>query len=402
MDKANGAKANRERMESKGVKHAVASRERNEPFNGRMAVRFASGAGTAAWACRAVNTDGLPATIRRHAEGRGRRDLDIAGPRTGKSGKAARELDEGLRKPRTRKGAGRVCGRTGKLKNSTRAGKYFKVEVVPREDAPSKDAPSKDAPVKRERAEVPGSKAGCPGVSCIGRNRLGLETAEVLKLNFSPAGIEGVFKRLKSEPGFRPFLRSSERRTGARVYISCLARQFVNYIRRKLKAAGVNGSWATVGNRMETRKTAAPAAKANGTDANSPIETAATPNAAVRAYFKAMGMGSGPETRKVKPVPPAQAGRQARRRLVTGRARLPGPRGAGEAPPRLSGRPVRAAVLPRAVPGGCGGCFMERRRSRHCRGTGSRDDGRGVRDSIGGGRRTGSTPLTPGCDWRRF
>jgi hypothetical protein len=55
---------------------------------------------------------------------------------------------------------------------------------------------------------------------------------------------------------------------------------------------------------METRETAAPAAKANGTDANAPIETAATPIAAVLAYFKAMGMGSGPETRKVKPVPP--------------------------------------------------------------------------------------------------
>ncbi|MDR1314981.1 MAG: hypothetical protein LBQ12_15140 [Deltaproteobacteria bacterium] len=40
MDKANGAKANRERREAKGIKYAVASRERNEPFDRRMAVRF--------------------------------------------------------------------------------------------------------------------------------------------------------------------------------------------------------------------------------------------------------------------------------------------------------------------------------------------------------------------------
>jgi hypothetical protein len=41
--------------------------------------------------------------------------------------------------------------------------------------------------------EVPGSKADCPGVSCIRTNHLGLETAEVLKLYFSLVEIEGVF-----------------------------------------------------------------------------------------------------------------------------------------------------------------------------------------------------------------
>ncbi|MDR1312771.1 MAG: hypothetical protein LBQ12_03525 [Deltaproteobacteria bacterium] len=54
---------------------------------------------------------------------------------------------------------------------------------------------------------------------------------------------------------------------------------------------------------METRKMVTLVAKANGMDANALIETATTPIAAVRAYFKAMGMGSGPETRKVKLVP---------------------------------------------------------------------------------------------------
>jgi superfamily II DNA/RNA helicase len=121
--------------------------------------------------------------------------------------------------------------------------------------------------VKRERVEVTGSKAGCPGVSGIGTNHLALETAEVLKPSFSRAGIEGVLKRLKSELGFMPFFRNSERLADNRIYIFCPACQRANYIRRKLKEAGINVSWATVRNRMETRKMATTAAKANGMDA---------------------------------------------------------------------------------------------------------------------------------------
>jgi hypothetical protein len=341
-----------------------------------------------------VNPAGLPATIRRHADVRGRSDLDIVGQRTGKSGKAVRELREGLGKPRTRKGVGRVRERTGKLKSSARAGKLkssaragkrFRIGVVP-----SGDGPTKAAPVKRERAEVPGSKAGCPGVSCTGKTRPGLETAEVLKPYFSPAGIEGVFKRLKSEPGSRPFLSGSERRTGARVNISCPARQFANCFRRKLKAAGVSGSWATVGNRMETRKTAAPAAKANGMDANAPIETAATPIAAVRAYFKAMGMDPGPETRKVKPVPPRKRdGKLAGGWWRDGRGFQGGPSGPQSSP---GPSPAAAGAASWRGAGAVTAEVLAAMTTAEASGTAS------------GGGEDGPEALRcrPGCDWRRF
>ena len=56
--------------------------------------------------------------------------------------------------------------------------------------------------------------------------------------------LEAVFRSLKSELGLRPIFHSKERRTDGHLFISVLAYQFVQCIRRRLKAAGIQQSWA--------------------------------------------------------------------------------------------------------------------------------------------------------------
>jgi hypothetical protein len=313
-------------MEPKGFRNAVSSRGRNEPFNGRTAVRFVSWAGTVVRACRSFNPDDGSATIRYHTEGRGRRDLDIAGTRMEKFENGIGDLNDGLGRPRTRKGIGYVHERIGKLKSSTRAGKRFRLEVVPRADDPSKAAS-----VKCERVEVPGSKADCPGVSCIRTNGLSLETAGALRLYFSLAEIESVFRSLKPELGLSPFFRGSGRRTDAHVCISCPACGFVDYIRKKLKAAGTSDSRAAVRNRPETRKTATVAVRANGMDANAGDRDGHEADRGRPGVLQ--GHGQRPGGPQGEARTPQQLGREARRRPVTGQARLPAQQGPGRREP---------------------------------------------------------------------
>ena len=57
-------------------------------------------------------------------------------------------------------------------------------------------------------------------------------------------GIEAVFRSFKSELGLRPIFHHKEERCEGHLFITVLAYQFVQLIRRHLHAQGINDSWA--------------------------------------------------------------------------------------------------------------------------------------------------------------
>jgi hypothetical protein len=170
-----------------------------------------------------------------------------------------------------------------------------------------------------------------------------------MQLYFRFAEIKDMFERLKPEPGSMPFFHGSVRRTGARLFIARLGCQFSNYIMRKLKAEGINDSWATVGNKLDARKTAMTAAKGNGMNADVPIMTPTLPIATAEAALQGHRHRQRPGGPKGRGRPLPEAGLQVRRQLVTGHARRPallGPgvaRGATVETARQGRRPSRGA-----------------------------------------------------------
>ncbi|MGH8550380.1 MAG: hypothetical protein ACRERU_17635 [Methylococcales bacterium] len=56
--------------------------------------------------------------------------------------------------------------------------------------------------------------------------------------------LEAVFRSLQSELGLRPIFHSKESRTDGHLFISVLAYQCVQLIRRQLKAKGIDTRWA--------------------------------------------------------------------------------------------------------------------------------------------------------------
>jgi len=55
--------------------------------------------------------------------------------------------------------------------------------------------------------------------------------------------LEAVFRSLKSELGLRPVYHHKEERADAHLFITVLAYQFVQILRRRLKEQGINARW---------------------------------------------------------------------------------------------------------------------------------------------------------------
>jgi transposase len=58
--------------------------------------------------------------------------------------------------------------------------------------------------------------------------------------------LEGVFRSLKSELGLRPIYHHTEDRVDGHLFITVLAYQFVQIIRKRLAEHGIHGRWQTL------------------------------------------------------------------------------------------------------------------------------------------------------------
>ena len=65
--------------------------------------------------------------------------------------------------------------------------------------------------------------------------------------------LEAVFRSLKSELGMRPVYHQLEKRCDGHLFITVLAYQAVQVIRRKLKEHGINESWGSLREMLATQ-----------------------------------------------------------------------------------------------------------------------------------------------------
>ena len=85
-----------------------------------------------------------------------------------------------------------------------------------------------------------------PGVYCLRSNEVDWEEEKLWRTYTMLTDLESVFRSLKSEQGLRPVFHSKEMRADGHLFITVLAYQCVQALRKKLKEAGINDSWATL------------------------------------------------------------------------------------------------------------------------------------------------------------
>ena len=94
-----------------------------------------------------------------------------------------------------------------------------------------------------ERMPVSGTQLTHPGVYCLRTNEMNWDEETLWRTYTMLTDLEAVFRSLKSELGLRPVYHHKEDRAEGHLFITVLAYQAVQALRRKLKAKGIKASW---------------------------------------------------------------------------------------------------------------------------------------------------------------
>jgi transposase len=97
-----------------------------------------------------------------------------------------------------------------------------------------------------EKVPVAGTQLTHPGIYCLRTNELIWDEKTLWQTYTILTDLEAVFRSLKSELGLRPIYHQKKDRAEGHLFITVLAYQAVQVLRRKLKAHGIHQSWSSL------------------------------------------------------------------------------------------------------------------------------------------------------------
>ena len=228
-------------LRTQGYRYLVVSRERQRQFDATAATSLTTASGEALAIQRVVDTDTEEVRLYCFSECRAGKEQGIAERFTQRFETALQALHEGLARPRTTKQIDKLWERIGRLKaKSHGVGQHYTIEIVA--DATGKLATA----IRWERHPVAGTMLTHPGVYCLRTHELTWDAERLWRTYTLLTDLEAVFRSLKSELGLRPIYHRTEARVDGHLFISVLAYQFVQLIRRRLHAHGISERWSTL------------------------------------------------------------------------------------------------------------------------------------------------------------
>jgi transposase len=153
--------------------------------------------------------------------------------------KGLKSIAEGLTKPRGEKKIEKLSEKIGRLKAKSHGiGQHYTVTLTPDESG------TKALSLTWEKTPIEGSQLTHPGVYCLRTNEISWDGAKLWHTYTMLTDLESVFRCLKSELGLRPVFHYKENRADGHLFITVLAYQAVQVIRRILKEHGLNDRWS--------------------------------------------------------------------------------------------------------------------------------------------------------------
>ncbi|MDD2741740.1 MAG: hypothetical protein PHV02_05680 [Rhodocyclaceae bacterium] len=212
MDRGIATAANLAWLVEQGYRYLVVSRERERHFDADRATTLVSAGEETIQVVRERSEDGQEVRLHCHSPGRETKESGIMARFCTRFEAGLSKLATGLTSPRGEKRPDRIQERIGRLKAASRgAGQHYTITM-------DTDATGTAVTALRwEKMPIPGTML---------------------------TDFEAVFRSLKGELGLRPIFHSKEERTDGHLFISVLAYQFVQAIRRRLSAHGIHDAWS--------------------------------------------------------------------------------------------------------------------------------------------------------------
>ena len=228
-------------LRNHGYRYLVVSRERIRQFDPDAAQRIETAQRQGVHLHKVVSEDGQEARLYCFSEERAAKERGIVERFARRFETALTALSDGLSRPRTRKRVDQVWERIGRLKaKNQRVAQHYDIEL---DTDPSAE---RATAVRFTRRPVEGSMMTHPGVYCLRSNQTDWDEETLWRTYVTLTDLEAVFRSLKSELGLRPIFHHKPIRAEGHLFITVIAYQLVQLIRRRLREAGEHASWNTI------------------------------------------------------------------------------------------------------------------------------------------------------------
>ena len=233
-------------MRDNAYRYLVVSRERTRHFDPKAAQRIETAQRQGVHVHKVLSEDAQEVRLHCFSEERANKERAIVERFATRFEQTLTKLSEGLARPRTEKRASKIRERIGRLKAKSRGiAQHYHIDI---DTDPTGE---RATAVHFTRQPVEGSMMTHPGVYCLRSNQTDWDEETLWRTYVTLTDIEAVFRSLKSELGLRPIFHHKPIRAEGHLFITVIAYQLVQVIRRRLRQTGETASWDTVRRALE-------------------------------------------------------------------------------------------------------------------------------------------------------
>lgn len=241
MDAGIAAESNLTWLREHGYRYLVVSRERARQFEAETAIPIETAAGHSVHLQRVDASEQHEVRLYCYSPQRAQKEQAIDQRFCGRFEAGLQKIADGLTQPRGEKRLAKLQERIGRLKEKSHGvGQHYEIELIA-------DPTGENAIGLRWSQQLKvGTRLSHPGVYCLRSNQTDWDSEQLWRTYIMLTDWEAVFRSLKSELGLRPVYHHKEERVDGHLFITVLAYQFVQIIRKHLQAHGIHGRWSTL------------------------------------------------------------------------------------------------------------------------------------------------------------
>jgi len=309
MDAGIATQANIDWLIEHKYRYLVVRRGGQRQFDASQSVATLTAGGESVKLQKTFSADGKEVELYCHSTGRQAKEVAMVERFCKRFEAGLQKLADGLSSARGEKNADKLLQRIGQLKAKSHGiSQHYTItlqakkdEVPDVSDTSATTAPKATPAVnptpaltlRWEKQYIQGTMASHPGVYCLRTNLLDWDAQALWQTYSTLTDIESVFRSLKGELGLRPVFHQIENRADGHLFITVLAYQCVQVIRKTLKAVGIHDSWSSLRNTLSVQqRITASMQRSDGRTIHIRKATKAEP-ALVRIY-NALGISAAP------------------------------------------------------------------------------------------------------------